>query len=40
MINFPAPAFVHHPSSHLNMVQNDLTYCNKLLEASKETDPV
>lgn len=35
----PAPAYVHHPLSHLNLQQNDCTYASYLLMASQIQDP-
>lgn len=40
MIGIPAPAYIHHHTSHLNLVQNDMTQCNFLLKAFQESDPV
>ena len=40
MISIPAPAYIHHYTSHLNLEQNDLTQCRFLLKAAAESDPV
>ena len=34
LMKIPAPAYVHHPLSHLNLTQNDCTFANYLLTAS------
>ena len=40
MIGIPAPSYIHHPTSHLNLQMNDVTQCRFLLDAYKQTDPV
>ena len=40
MVGIPAPAYVHHHTSHLNLQQNDMTQCHFLLKAFAESDPL
>jgi hypothetical protein len=40
MVSVPAPAYIHHYTSHHNLQQNDVTQCRFLSDAYKQSDPI